>query len=62
MLWNVVFCDEFDVEFKLMAEGLQDELLAHALLLIINIADKRYQKHLTVLAMSQPIGKGGKHG
>lgn len=33
MLWNVVFCDEFDVEFQLMVEGLQDELLAHALLL-----------------------------
>jgi hypothetical protein len=33
MLWNVLFCDEFDDEFQLMAEGLQDELLAHALLL-----------------------------
>lgn len=33
MLWNVVFCDEFDAEFQLMAEALQDELLAHALLL-----------------------------
>ena len=30
MLWNVVFCDEFDAEFKQMVEGLQDELLAHA--------------------------------
>jgi len=28
-----VFCDEFDAEFQAMAEGLQDELLAHALLL-----------------------------
>lgn len=33
MLWNVVFCNEFDAEFQVMAEGLQDELLAHALLL-----------------------------
>jgi hypothetical protein len=33
MLWNVLFCDEFDDEFQLMAEGLQNELLAHALLL-----------------------------
>jgi len=33
MLWNVVFCDEFDAEFESMKEGLQDELLAHALLL-----------------------------
>jgi len=33
MLWNVLFCNEFDVEFQSMAEGLQDELLAHALLL-----------------------------
>jgi len=128
MLWNVVLCDEFDAEFKLMADGLQDELLAHALLLrecgpvlgrptvdtlngskhpnmkelrfnwegavwrvafafdpkrqavllvggdkagvdqkrfykrLINIADKRYQKHLTVLATSQLVGKGDKHG
>lgn len=28
-----MFCDEFDDEFLLMAVGLQDELLAHALLL-----------------------------
>ena len=33
MVWNVLFCDEFDVEFQAMAQGLQDELLAHALLL-----------------------------
>lgn len=33
MSWNVVLCDEFDAEFRLMTEGLQDELLAHALLL-----------------------------
>ena len=33
MSWNVSFCDEFDAEFQLMVEGLQDELLAHALLL-----------------------------
>ncbi|MCM2265897.1 MAG: type II toxin-antitoxin system RelE/ParE family toxin [Desulfuromonadales bacterium] len=33
MSWNVLFCDEFDAEFEGMAEGLQDELLAHALLL-----------------------------
>lgn len=33
MAWNVLFCDEFAVDFALMTEGLQDELLAHALLL-----------------------------
>jgi hypothetical protein len=33
MSWSVIFCDDFDVEFQEMAEGLQDELLAHALLL-----------------------------
>jgi hypothetical protein len=33
MSWSVVFCDEFDAEFQSMAEGLQDELLVHALLL-----------------------------
>ncbi len=31
--WAVTFCDEFYAEFQNMAEGLQDELLAHALLL-----------------------------
>ncbi len=33
MLWNVVFCNEFDTEFQVMVEGLLDELLAHAVLL-----------------------------
>jgi hypothetical protein len=33
MLWDVIFEDEFDVEFQSMPEGLQDELLSHALLL-----------------------------
>ncbi|MDZ7736339.1 MAG: type II toxin-antitoxin system RelE/ParE family toxin [Gammaproteobacteria bacterium] len=33
MPWTVLFCDEFELEFQLLAEGLQDELLAHALLL-----------------------------
>ncbi|WP_225073932.1 type II toxin-antitoxin system RelE/ParE family toxin [Desulfuromonas sp. CSMB_57] len=33
MVWSVIFCDEFDAEFKEMAEGLQDEILAHALML-----------------------------
>jgi hypothetical protein len=33
MPWVVLFCDEFEAEFEIMAEGLQDELLAHALLL-----------------------------
>lgn len=33
MSWSVVFCDEFDAEFQQMPAGLQDELLAHALLL-----------------------------
>lgn len=31
--WKVIFEDEFDVEFQVMLEGLQDEILAHALLL-----------------------------
>ena len=31
--WTVLFHDEFDSEFQTLAKGLQDELLAHALLL-----------------------------
>ena len=31
--WNVIFEDEFDAEFQGMPERLQDEILAHALLL-----------------------------
>jgi hypothetical protein len=31
--WKVIFEDEFDTEFQVMPEGLQDEILAHALLL-----------------------------
>lgn len=31
--WKVIFEDEFDAEFQVMPEGLQDEILAHALLL-----------------------------
>ena len=31
--WNVIFEDEFDAEFQGMPEKLQDEILAHALLL-----------------------------
>lgn len=33
MTWAVIFEDEFDAEFQGMPEGLQDEILAHALLL-----------------------------
>lgn len=33
MKWEVVFHGEFDEEFKALNEGLQDELLAHAILL-----------------------------
>ncbi len=33
MSWTVVFNDHFDAEFRLLAEDLQDELLAHAKLL-----------------------------
>ncbi len=33
MRWLVLFHDEFDAEFQTFAEGLQDELLAHASLL-----------------------------
>lgn len=31
--WTVLFHDEFDSELQTLAKGLQDELLAHALLL-----------------------------
>jgi hypothetical protein len=31
--WTILFHDEFDSEFQTLAKGLQDELLAHALLL-----------------------------
>jgi hypothetical protein len=33
MKWDVIFQDEFDEEFKAFDEGLQDELLSHAILL-----------------------------
>jgi hypothetical protein len=33
MTWTVLFHDAFDAEFAALAEGLQDELLAHANLL-----------------------------
>ncbi len=33
MTWMVLFHDAFEAEFHLLAEGLQDELLAHAALL-----------------------------
>lgn len=33
MAWVVLFHDAFEAEFQLLAEGLQDELLAHAALL-----------------------------
>jgi len=33
MKWEVIFHDEFDEEFKALDEGLQNELLAHAILL-----------------------------
>ena len=33
MKWGVIFEDEFDAEFQEIPEGLQDEILAHALLL-----------------------------
>ena len=33
MPWTVLFHPEFDTQFQAMAEGLQNELLAHAMLL-----------------------------
>jgi hypothetical protein len=33
MTWNILFHDDFAVEFAALAQSLQDELLAHALLL-----------------------------
>ena len=33
MSWDILFHDDFAVEFAALAESLQDELLAHALLL-----------------------------
>ena len=32
MKWEVIFHEEFDKEFKVLDAGLQDELLAHAIL------------------------------
>ena len=31
--WSVEFCNEFDSEFEELEQGVQDELLAHAVLL-----------------------------
>ena len=33
MSWTVLFHEEFDLEFQELAKDLQDELLAHAMLL-----------------------------
>ena len=33
MIWSVLFHDDFDAEFAVLSEDLQDELLAHAKLL-----------------------------
>ena len=33
MKWEMIFHEEFDKEFKTLDEGLQDEILAHAILL-----------------------------
>ncbi|MHB0992495.1 MAG: type II toxin-antitoxin system RelE/ParE family toxin [Burkholderiales bacterium] len=33
MSWNVLFHDEFELEFRQLPEALQDELLSHAVLL-----------------------------
>lgn len=33
MSWTILFHDDFAAEFAVLAESLQDELLAHALLL-----------------------------
>ena len=33
MSWDILFHDDFAIEFDLLAQSLQDELLAHALLL-----------------------------
>lgn len=33
MVWTVLFHPEFDTQFQAMEEGLQNELLAHAMLL-----------------------------
>lgn len=33
MAWNILFHDDFAIEFEALEESLQDELLAHALLL-----------------------------
>jgi hypothetical protein len=33
MTWTILFHDAFEAEFREMAQSLQDELLAHAVLL-----------------------------
>ena len=40
MVWAVVFHEEFDPEFELLAAEVQDELLAHAKLLVSS--DRRW--------------------
>jgi len=45
MLWNVLFCDEFDAEFKLMAEGLQETNMARNLDQVLhNLPPQRREK------------------
>ena len=53
MTWTVILEDEFDAEFQCMHEGLQDEILAHALLL------KNYGPNLGRPTVDTP--KGSKH-
>jgi hypothetical protein len=75
MSWSVVFCDEFDAEFEAMAESLQDELLAHALLLrefgpnlgrptVDTLKGSKFpnMKDLAGLSSSHQGGKGRKNG
>lgn len=75
MPWTVLLHDAFDAELGLLAEELQDELLAHARLLVggdkggadqrrfykrlISTADARYDEHL---ATGRSPGKGTHHG
>jgi hypothetical protein len=76
MIWTVLFHDAFDAEFADLAEDLQDELLAHARLLVggdkggadqrrfykhlIRVADERFDEHLSTLKRKSKESDDGK--
>ena len=72
MAWTILFHDAFEAEFREMAGPLQDELLAHAVLLrefgpkrrfykrLIVVADARLDEHLAALAKEDKERRHGK--